>query len=205
MPHHTPKLRRPQGLLAYLVERARGREQRLVRAVGEVPLLLLSYPRGHHEAAKELERAWLHTLPALPEESAGPYRAMLRLLPTIVVVVMHRENVCGCLGHHHPAGTEGRLTRRLAAELGSTVGEIDLAFEGIRRWEPNPLAALASGATEALRFHAGLLSVMLHELEHLAYPDHTEREVRGTSDTFYGAVMQYLVHGETGMEYGIRS
>lgn len=200
----SPLGRRPQSLLAYLVERMRGREQRLVRPPADLPLLLLSFPRGSGEAVAELEKAWLHTLPSLPESVAGEYRGMLARLPVMVVVLMRRLNVCGCLGHHHPKGTETRLTRRLAAEFSSTVGEIDLAFEGIRQWTPNPLAALASGATRELHFHAGLLSVMLHELEHLAFPEHSERTVRSTSDEFYSGVMQYLVHSETGLEYGIR-
>src|SRR5258708_39871615 len=88
-----PNGRHPQGLLAYLFERLRGREQRLLRTSDNLPLLLLSFPRGCHEAAGELEKAWLHTLPALPETVAGVYADMLRRLPGMTVVLLRKRNV----------------------------------------------------------------------------------------------------------------
>ena len=42
-----------------------------------------------------------------------------------------------------PPGTESRLARRLMADTGRRVGEIDLAVEAIRSWEP--FAAFRSG------------------------------------------------------------
>lgn len=206
MPRHTHRRPPAAGLLSRLFERLRGREQKLIRPPTAWPLLLLNFPSGRGDVAGELERAYLHTWPALPEAGRAPYEPMAAKLPGLVVVLLRPYNLCGCLGHHHPPGTETRLTRRLAGEFSSTVGEIDLAYEGIREWQPRPLASLAAEVPlAALHFHAGLLAVLLHELEHLAHPEHTERHVRGASDDLYFALMRYLVRTEEGREYGMES
>ncbi|MBL8213311.1 MAG: hypothetical protein JNK87_21515 [Bryobacterales bacterium] len=197
------------GLLRRFLERLRGREQTLVRGPREWPLLLLSYPPKGRAVAAEIGDAWLHTLPALRSAVAVSYREMLRGLPPMVVVILRDRNVCSCLGHHHPSGTESRLTRRLAADSGGTVGEIDLAWEAIRQWQPNPLSALAAAVAEPsfnrLQFRTAMLTVLLHELEHLAHPDHREAAVRGTSDGFYREVLNELL-GEEGASarYGMQ-
>jgi hypothetical protein len=180
------------------------REQTLVRGPSDWPLLLLSYPTKHRRMGEELQDAWLHTLPALRTPIAEAYRRMLKQLPAVVVVILRPYNPCTCLGHHHPPGTESRLAKRLAGDMGSEVGEIDLAWEAIRNWRPQPLSSLAAGdAFEALHFRAALLGVMLHELEHLAFPDHNERTVRRTSDDFYSAVMDELLSEDGVSRFGM--
>jgi hypothetical protein len=145
----------------------------------------------------------------LPDATLAPYREMLASLPAVVVILLRATNPCDCLGHHHPRGTESRLTRRLAADLGSEVGEIDLAFECIRRWSPQPISAMAAGVNErqlaGVHFQAALLAVLLHELQHLAFPQQSEREVRMASDRLYSEVMQQLLLSEFGTGYGMSS
>lgn len=197
------------GLLRRFLERLRGREQTLLRGPREWPLLLLSYPPKGRAVAVEIGDAWLHTLPALRSSRAASYREMLRALPPMVVVILRDRNVCTCLGHHHPSGTESRLTRRLAADSGGAVGEIDLAWEAIRQWQPNPLSALAAAVAEPsftrLQFRTAMLTVLLHELEHLAHPEHREQAVRGTSDGFYQEVLDELLGEEGGSaRYGMQ-
>jgi len=195
------------GLVRRMLEYVRGREQLLVRGMDEWPLLLLSYPTGSREVAEDLRDAWLHTLPALHTPLVGPYRAMLPQLPSVVVILLRRRNVCTCLGHHHPAGTESRLTRRIAADTGGRVGEIDLAWEAIREWQPSPLASLAAAVAEPgfgqLQSRTALLTILLHELEHLSYPDRAERTVRMSSDEFYSAMLSELLCEEGFSRYGI--
>jgi hypothetical protein len=178
-----------------------------VRAGEDLPLLLISYPRGRLEAARDLEIAYAHALHSLREEVRSPYEPVFRALPTMVVVLLRPRNPCGCLGHHHPPGTESRLTKRLASELGSPIGEIDLAYEGIREWKPQPLSSMAvaelGGRLEVLHSQAATLAVLLHELEHLAFPFKTEQEIRRRSNGFYAAAMEDLVTGETGSDYGM--
>jgi len=199
---HTP------GLLRSLFEHVRGREQMLVRGFGHWPLLLVSFPPGGREAADELRESWLHTLPSLQTPEAEPYHRILSRLPVIVVVLLRSRNVCTCLGHHHPMGTESRLARRLAVDAGCEVGEIDLAWESIRDWQPQPLASLASGVTPnsfaRLHFRAALLTVLLlHELEHLAFPDREESSVRNASDEFYTYLLGDLLRQEGAPGFGM--
>ena len=195
------------GLFERVVDRIRGREQRMVRGTLPGPLLLVTHPRGRGEAAEELEAAYSHLLPSLPLPIRSRYEAMLTKLPAMVVVLLRPENPCGCLGHHHVKGTESRLTRRLRADMGDAIGEIDLAWESIRNWQPLPLSSMAAESVGEklgeIHMQAALLAVLLHELEHLAYPDHAEREVRTTSNDFYSAVMDELVRQEGGPRYGM--
>jgi hypothetical protein len=204
---HSRYLIHPQGVIRRIADHLRGREQMLARAGDDRPLLLLSYPRGKREVAVVLESAYRNTLPGLSTHVSARYGEMFTELPAMVVVVLRPSNVCGCLGHHHPTGTESRLTRRLTAELGSPVGEIDLAYEAIRRWSPQPLSALALNIEpqylEELHFQAAMLTVLLHELEHLAYPEHSEREVRLASNDFYSSTMDDLVSADWGVRYSV--
>ena len=56
---------------------------------------------------------------------------------------------------------------------------------------------------EDVRFHVGLLSVLLHELEHVAFPQRAEREIRSRSDDFYRAALASQLHAEFGADYGL--
>ena len=205
----APKRLHPPGLLERLLDRVRGRTQRLIRAGDDMPLLLLSFPSNADSAGDEIEAAYSHALRSLNPETRNPYAALFAALPALVVVILRPRNVCGCLGHHHPRGTESRLTRRLAADIGRPVGEIDLAYEGIREWRPQPLSRLAAGEAggrfEALHFQAAVLAVLLHELEHLGFPERSEQEIRNRSNAFYAAAMDELLRGETGAGYGMAS
>ena len=209
MLRRRPSLVHPPGILERLSGRIRGREQMLVRGDPDWPLLLLSYPRGALDEAKEVEAAYTHTFPLLTQETRSPYEALLPALPAIVVVLLRRRNPCGCLGHYHPRGTESRLTRRLASDLGSATGEIDIAYEGIREWQPQPLSSMAlgdmGGRLASLHVRAATVAVLMHELEHLAFPDAPERETRGRSNALYSAVMSELVAAESDSGYGMAS
>jgi hypothetical protein len=198
---------RARGLFQGLLEGVRGREQMMVRAGEDLPLLLLSFPSAAREVAREVEAAYARTFRRLSPEARGLYRELLESAPAIVVLVLRPLNPCRCLGHHHPAGTESRLTRRLEADLGERIGEIDLAYEGIRDWRPEPLSTLAAGdlggRLPSIHFQAAALAVLLHELEHLVFPDKSEQEIRLKSNRFYSTAMQQLVAEESGADYGM--
>lgn len=200
----------PRGVLRELIHRIRGREQMLVRAGEDLPLVVISYPRGNFAFAEALRSALCGTYRLLSPEARERYTVVLPLLPSLVVAVVRGRNPCTCLGHHHPPGTEGRMARRLASDTGLRVGEIDLAIEAIRAWEPLPLAALAAQPAapdreqlEEFRFHIALLAVFLHELEHLAFPERNEHEVRRRSTEFYAACLREFFSRELGLSYGI--
>jgi len=196
------------GYVRCLLEWLRGSEQTLVRGPRDWPLLLLSYPRGGRAVAAELSEAWLHTLPALASPLAASYREMLGRLPALVVVLLRERNVCTCLGHHHPQGTESRLTRRLAADVGELFPWNPETGSADGQWQPNPLSALAAAVAEPsfarLQFRTAMLTVLLHELEHLAFPDRREGAVRMASDGFYGEVLNELLAQEGSGRYGMQ-
>ena len=197
-----------RGILRRAIERLRGRRQLLVRAGDNLPLLL-SYPAGAIDVAREIEAAYARTLGRLSAAARAPYQPLMESAPAVVVVILHQFNPCECLGHHHPRGAESRLARRLAADLGEWIGEIDIAYDGIRKWEPEPLSSLAvgdlGGRLPAIHFQAGVLAVLLHELEHLVFPERTEQEIRIRSNRFYSAAMRDLIAEETGDTYGMAS
>lgn len=213
--------RRPRihsrGPLIRLLDRLRGWDQLLIRAGDTLPLVVASYPRGHFAYATALESALGSTFRSIPEPLRTPYAETLARVPTLLVTVLRGTNPCGCLGHHHPSGAEGRLARRLACDTGHDVGEIDLAIEAIRKWEPLPLAAIEAQETRReigdssltefayFRFHTAVLSIFLHELEHLAFPDRPESVIRQRSNEFYLAAVQDFAGREFGATFGIRS
>jgi hypothetical protein len=200
----------PRNIVWEIIDHIRGREQMLVRSAEELPLIVISYPRGNLAYAESLEYSITRTYKLLSPATRQRYTPVMPHLPSLVVVVLRARNPCSCLGHHHPVGTQSRMGRRLASDTGLPVGEIDLAVEAIREWEPLPLAALAAEPAagdrrelEQFRFHVALLAVFLHELEHLAFPDHGEQQVRQRSTEFYAASLREFFSEELGVNYGI--
>jgi hypothetical protein len=204
----------PRGLFAEAMTRLRGRDQLLITAGDELPLVVASYPRGSYSFAISLQSALGSTFRSIHPELRETYQGVFQGAPSLVVVILRARNRCTCLGHHHLTGTESRLARRLSADTGRHVGEIDLAVEGIRQWQPLPLSSLAvasaDGTNQAAqaelehwRFHAALLTVFLHEMEHLTFPERPEPEVRLRSNEFYRGALRQFAAQEFGVAFGI--
>jgi len=173
-----------------------------------LPILVLRYPKSAagRRAADELEHAYRQLPMILDPNPLDVYEEVLRLLPATVVTLLREVDPGGCLGHARLTGTESAFSKALAAETGKSVGEVDLAWKLIAAWQPQPLATLAA-ATDTqedrdLRFGIALLTVLLHELEHLAFPDREEGAVRGRSDRFYQQVLASSL-AEKGRVYGM--
>jgi len=200
----------PQSLLRQIYLWIRGTEQILVRPAAELPLVLISYAKGDREGMEHLKESLEETWMTLPETFRQRYAEVLGQVPPFVVTLLRRRNLCACLGHHHPPGTESRLTRRLRGMSGVATGEIDLAYEAIREWEPQPLSlpALHSAAEtdefRSFQWQLALLAVFLHELNHLVSPKESEARVRGKSQQFYEDVLAHFVAERFGVEYGLR-
>ena len=198
------------GLLRRFYLWLRGAEQVLVRPAADLPLVLISYAAGDQDGVEpfkdSLEETWL----TLPETFRSRYRPILEKTPPLIVVLLRRHNICSCLGHHHPPETESRLTRRLRKMSGIRTGELDLAFDAIRQWEPLPLSRLAlppeAASDEMARFQwqLALLSVFLHELHHLVRSRDPEPVVRERSQSFYVDALSHFVAEQFGVEYGLR-
>ncbi|OFV94440.1 MAG: hypothetical protein A3F68_10510 [Acidobacteria bacterium RIFCSPLOWO2_12_FULL_54_10] len=201
---HTP------GLLRHMYQTLRGREQVLVRPAADLPLVLITYPKGDGVGAGHfreiLEDHWL----MIPGQFRARYQPILESAPHLMVVLMHRHNVCDCLGHHHPPGTESRLTHKLRNLSGVRTGEMDLAYEAIRQWEPLPLSHLAlppeadSQEFASLQWQLALLAVFLHEIHHMVQPQDSEFVVRTVSQKFYTDCLSYFVAQQFGVEFGLR-
>lgn len=207
--HRFRRRVRPKSLAVEFAERLLGRGEHLICAGDGLPLIVASYPRGKARFASALAESVRLTLPSLPPPIRGSYRSILDALPSVVVADLRKRNVCECLGHHHPSNTLA-TARRLTIDTGGRVGEIDLAVEAIRCWEPLPIATRAVGTMnrgarlrlDDLRFHVGLLSVLLHELEHVAFPSRPESQIRARSDQFYRDALAAQLLTEFGAGFG---
>ena len=202
--NHSP------GLLRRMYLYLRGTEQLLVRPAAELPLVLIASAAGDQDGVERFKNSLEETWLTLPETFRGRYHTILAQTPPLVVVLLRRHNICTCLGHHHPAGTESRITKKLRNVSGVRSGELDLAYEAIRNWEPLPLSHLAL-PSEAMgeemarvQWQLALLSVFLHELHHLVEPKESEHVVRSHSQTFYVDALTHFVSQEFGVEYGLR-
>ena len=197
------------GLLWRFYHWLRGTEQILVRPAADLPLVLISYGKGDSVGMERLRESLEETWLTLPDNFRQRYQAILDHIPPLVVVELRGRNICTCLGHHHPPGTESRLTRKLRDLSGVRTGEVDLAFESIREWQPLPLSHLAlptAADTEevaSFRLHLALLSVFLHELHHLVLPEEPEHAVRQQSQQFYADVLSNFVLEHFGVDYGL--
>ncbi len=201
------------GLLWRLYLSLRGSEQALVRPAPELPLVLIAHSRRERAPAAELRGALEETWLTIPTAIRRQYEAVLKKVPPIVVVILRRRNPCGCLGHHHRSGTETRIARKLRTLSGVPVGELDLAFQTIREWQPLLLSDLAIEPSvqqadreelEVFRYRLGLLDVFLHELHHYAAPQEAERAVREHSQRFYTQVLDTFMQARFGVRYGLQ-
>ncbi|HVB29433.1 MAG TPA: hypothetical protein VNG91_06450 [Terriglobia bacterium] len=143
------------------------------------------------ETARTLERDWM--------EAPGPCRdtfdEILFRAPQLVVIQLHRTNVCGCLGHRHVAVREAPFAMPHDAFGGEHAGEMDIAFEQVHTWQALPLSDTALDAKflhgsrleefHARQFRLRLLSVILHETNHLVSPQEPETSIRERSLNFY--------------------
>ena len=209
--HKPDVIHKQRGLLWHIYRWARGTEQTLIRPAAELPLVLISYVRSDRAGMADFRLAIEETWPALPEHYRCRYYEVLAQTPSFVVVELRRKNVCTCLGHHHPRGTESRVMRRLQGLSGVRTGELDLAYEAIREWEPQPLSHMAlpiePGHPElrGFQYQLALLTVFLHELHHLVAPQDSEFAVRGKSQKFYDDLLAHFISERFGVHYGLRA
>jgi len=207
---HALSIGHSPGLLTRLYRRLRGTEQVLIRPAADLPLVLISCFRSDYEGVAPVREALEAVWPSLPESLRQRYTATLAGAPPLVVLLLRRRNICSCLGHHHPSTAESRLTRRLRGLSGVRTGEIDLAFDAIREWEPLPLAHLAlppeadTREMSAVQWHLALLAVFLHELHHLVNPEERESAVRSRSQQFYADALSHFVFEKFGVEFGLQ-
>lgn len=189
------------------LEWLRGRRYRvteLSRGEGSAPLpVVIAHQRRDVFHARRVALAFEQDWPAVPPSCRETYEVVLAGSPDLVVLDLRRHNRCGCLGHRHPVVREEPFAVAHEAFGGGPVGEIDIAWQRVQAWPALPLEETALDARffEGSRldeFHERqsrlrLLSVFLHETNHLVNPHEPEESVRSRSVNFYREALSHYV------------
>lgn len=159
------------------------------------PLYVIAHHVRDDGRAAETARALLQDWMEVPDRCRETYDEILFRAPQLVVIQLKRTNVCGCLGHRHVAVRESPFVMPHDAFGGEHAGEMDIAYEQVHTWQALPLSDTALDAKflhgsrleefHAKQFRLRLLSVILHETNHLVAPREPETSIRERSLHFY--------------------
>jgi len=165
-------------------------------AEGPAPLLVVIAHRWRdttvaRQVRQSLEEDW----PSVARVYREAYQGILASAPPLIVLDLRRNNRCGCLGHRHPLVREQPFAEPHEAFRGADIGEIDIAWQRVEAWPALPLQDTALDARffegsrlddfRSRQFRLRLLSVFLHETNHLVFPNEAEDSVRARSLNFY--------------------
>lgn len=159
------------------------------------PLFVIACQRRDSGRAASLARALEGDWAEVPSHCRETYDEILFRAPRLVVIQLIRTNVCGCLGHRHVAVREAPFAMPHQALGGEHGGEMDIAFDRVKTWQALPLSETALDAKflegsrleefHAAQFQLRLLSIVLHETNHLVNPNEPETSIRDRSMAFY--------------------
>jgi len=185
------------------LEWLRGRRYRLAALAGRTPVAVIAHSWRDERAARQVALALEQEWTRVPESCRSAYTEILLLAPQLIVVQVRRNNVCGCLAHRHVLVTEKPFADPHEAFGGAPVGEMDIAVKRVEAWQALPLTDTAFDASflegsrlEEFRerqFRLKLLSILLHETNHLVFPHEPESSVRERSLTFYRVALAAYV------------
>ncbi len=173
-----------------------GRRYRVANLGGRAhPLFAIAFQFRDGKRAAELTQALEHDWTEVPAKCREAYDEILFQAPKLVVIQLHRTNVCKCLAHRHVAVREGPFAMPHDAFGGDHAGEMDIAYERVKTWQALPLSETALDAKflegsrleefHAEQFRLRLLSIVLHETNHLVQPGEPETSIRERSMAFY--------------------
>jgi hypothetical protein len=159
------------------------------------PLYVIAFRVRDNGRAADVVRALEQDWVEVPAKCRESYDEILFRAPQLVVIQLHRKNVCGCLGHRHAAVSETPFAMPHDAFGGEQAGEVDIACEQIFTWHALPLSDTALDAKfrqgsrleefHAKQFRLRLLSIILHETNHVVFPNEPETSIRERSLNFY--------------------
>jgi hypothetical protein len=173
-----------------------GRRYRITRfADRTTPLIVIAHSFRDAAMARlmalVIERDWT----SVPQPCREAYDEILFKAPELIIVQFRRKNLCRCLGHRHPVVREAPFAEHHEAFGGARVGEMDIAWRTVREWQGLPLSDLALDTKfregsrleefRATQCRLRLLSVLLHETNHLAASNEPEAAVLARSLGFY--------------------
>jgi hypothetical protein len=169
----------------------------------ETPLLVVAHSYRDAGRAAQLAVAVEQDWFSAPAVSRAAYEEILSRAPGLVIVQLRRKNLCGCLGHRHVLVNEAPFAEAHEGFRGAGVGEMDIAYDCIGTWAALPIsdgaldARFATGSRleefHAEQFRLRVLSVLLHEINHLVFPREPESSVRERSLAFYRESLAHYV------------
>lgn len=173
-----------------------GRRYRITRFTARpLPVVIIAHAFRESAMARQLALVIEQDWAAAPQACRDAYDEILFKAPEMVVVQLRRTNVCRCLGHRHPVVREAPFAEPHEAFGGARIGELDIAFRRVEAWQALPLSDTALDVKfldgprlaefRAKQFRLKLLSVFLHETNHLAAPSEPEPSVLARSLAFY--------------------
>jgi hypothetical protein len=192
------------------MEWARGRRYVLARFQARPqdrpgPLAVTAHSFRDASMARQIAQAVEQDWAAVPGKCREVYDEILFRAPDIVVIQLRRQNVCGCLAHRHMSVTEAPFAEPHEAFEGAATGEMDIAYRRVEGWRALPLIDTAFDARflegsrleefRAQQFRLKLLSIVLHETNHLVFPHEAESSVRERSLAFYREALTHYVEG----------
>jgi len=167
------------------------------------PLLAVAHSFRDARTARQLSLAVEQDWVDVPQACRDAYEEILFSAPGLIVIQLRRNNLCGCLGHRHPAVREAPFAESHDAFGGIRIGEMDIAWRRVAAWQALPLAETAMDAKflegsrleefHKKQFRLKLLSIVLHETHHLASPQEPEIAIRERSLAFYRDAMTSYV------------
>jgi hypothetical protein len=178
------------------------------------PLVIVAHSFSDAAKARELRLAVERDWHEVPERCREAYDEILSKAPGLVIVQLRRKNICGCLGHRHMVVREAPFAEPHEAFQGAGVGEMDIAYERVATWQALPLSDTALDARflegsrleefRTAQFRLRLLSILLHEINHLVFPHERETSIRERSLAFYrDALANYVENAIASMSLTI--
>jgi hypothetical protein len=167
------------------------------------PLVVVAHWRRDLVKALEMARAVERDWAEAPLECREAYEAVLANSPKVVVIQFRRTNICGCLGHRHVIVKERPFAEPHDALGGDPAGELDIAYQRVESWVALPLTDIAldtqfvAGSRlqefQAKRLRLQLLSILLHEINHMVRSQEPETSIRERSLAFYRDALAHYV------------
>jgi hypothetical protein len=178
------------------------------------PLVVVAHSRRDSVKALEMVRAIERDWAEAPPECREAYEEILKNSPKLVIIQFRRTNICGCLGHRHVIVREQPFAEPHDALGGDPAGELDIAYERVERWLALPLMDLAldtqfvAGSRlkefQAARLRLQLLSILLHEINHMVRSQEPEASIRERSLAFYrDALARYVENAKASLSLTI--
>ena len=167
------------------------------------PLVVVAHWRRDSAKALEMVRAVEKDWAEAPLECRRAYEALLANSPKVVIIQFRRTNICGCLGHRHVIVKEPPFAEPHDALGGDPAGELDIAYQRVESWVALPLTDIAldtqfvAGSRlqefQAKRLRLQLLSILLHEMNHMVRSQEPETSIRERSLAFYRDALAHYV------------